>query len=263
MTPAHPHQGKYGSCLCLSNELFASFHSSASKERGKFLDVLRCGHEDYVLNEAAWAYLDKQGLPAKVVRQLREQSPRVFVDAATWQQYLDGLDLAASNRETVTEAALLGSAVAHGVSVDLGVVSDGGRQYHVFVHGLCWIHQERNLAKLVPCGVEQSQAHQEVLGAIWQLYADLRAYRVTPLPEQAELLRFRFDEIVGRSTCFPELNAALVRMAGQKADLLRVLERPDLPLHTNTVERDFRDWATRARSAARGAKGAGVVGTRL
>ena len=245
-----PHQGKYGSCLCISNEFFASFHSSSSKERSKFLDVLRCGHGDYVLNQAAWDYLDKQGLPAKVLRQLREQSQQVFVDAAAWQRFLEELDLAASNRETVTEAALLGSAVEHGVSVDLGVVSDGGKQYHVLVHGLCWIHQERNLAKLVPCGAEQCQAHEEVLGAIWQLYADLQAYRTNPAPGQAELLRARFDEIVGRNTCFPELNAALARMAAQKADLLRVLERPDLPLHTNTVERDFRDWATKRKIGA-------------
>ena len=42
-----PHNGKYGSCLCLCNEFFTSFHSSNTKERSKFLDVLRCGHRDY------------------------------------------------------------------------------------------------------------------------------------------------------------------------------------------------------------------------
>lgn len=49
-----PHQGKYGSCLCICNEFFTSFHSSDTKERSKLLDVLRCGHLDYVLNEQAW-----------------------------------------------------------------------------------------------------------------------------------------------------------------------------------------------------------------
>ena len=33
-------------------------------------------------------------------------------------------------------------------------------------------------------------------------------------------------------------------------NLLRVLERPDMPLHTNTVERDFRDWATKRKISA-------------
>ena len=49
---------------------------------------------------------------------------------------------------------------------------------------------------------------------------------------------------------WPELNVALTRMADKKADLLRVLDRPDLPLHTNTPERDFRDWATKRKISA-------------
>src|SRR5208283_4692166 len=96
-----PHQGHYGSCLCLSNELFASFHSSDTKSRSKFLDVLRCGHGDYVLNDAAWSYLEKQGLPAKVLRQLQDQAEHVFADTDAWQRHLEALAIATSNRETV------------------------------------------------------------------------------------------------------------------------------------------------------------------
>lgn len=246
-----PHQGRYGSCLCISTEFFASFHSSDSKSRSKFLDVLRCGHTDYLLNEAAWSYLERQGLPAKVVRKLQDHAGRTFADAASWNHHLDTLGIDNDkHRQTLTEAALLGSAVEHGVRLDLGIVSDGAEQYALFVHGLCWIHQERNLAKLVPCGTEQCQALENVLTAVWQLYADMKAYRQAPSPTQAEVLRARFDEIVGRTTCFPELNAALLRMAANKDDLLRVLERPDMPLHTNTVERDFRDWATKRKVSA-------------
>jgi hypothetical protein len=260
-----PHQGKYGSCLCIGNEFFTPFHSSGTKERSKFLDVLRCGHVDYVLNEHAWAYLKEQGLPVKVLRLLQAEEPvghaaeptvvafaeQTFADESTWNQHLDRLGIDnAKHRQTLTEAALLGSAIAHGVAPDLGIVSDGSAIYALFVHGLCWIHQERNLAKLTPCGSEQSQALAEVLTALWQLYTDLKAYRLAPTLNQAEGLRMRFDALVGRTTCWPELNAALARMADKKADLLRVLDRPDLPLHTNTVERDFRDWATKRKISA-------------
>jgi uncharacterized small protein (DUF1192 family) len=263
-----PHQGKYGSCLCISNEFFTSFHSSGTKERSKFLDVLRCGRLDYVLNEHAWEYLREQGLPVKILRLLQPEQlddaagdaaertalefvERTFADESAWNQYLDGLGIDnAKHRRTLTEAALLGSAIDHGVSPELGIVSDGSAIYRLFVHGLCWIHQERNLAKLTPCGNEQSQALKEVLAALWQLYKDLQAYRLAPAPDQAEGLGARFDALVGRATSWPELNAALARMADKKADLLRVLERPDLPLHTNTPERDFRDWATKRKISA-------------
>ena len=258
-----PHQGHYGSCLCLANEFFTSFHSSDTKERSKFLDVLRCGHVDYVLNEHSGAYLKSQGLPAKIWRLLGAEAPagageatpplleQTFAEASVWNAYLDRLGIdQAKHRQTLTEAALLGSAIAHGVSPDLGIVSDGSAIYAVFVHGLCWIHQERNLAKLTPCGSVQVQALEGVLTEVWQLYADLKAYRAAPSPSRAEVLRARFDALVGRTTGWAELDAALGRMANKTAALLRVLDRPDLPLHTNTAERAFRDWATKRKISA-------------
>lgn len=246
-----PHQGCYGSCLCISNEFFATFHSSDTKCRSKFLDVLRCGHTDYFLNEVAWSYLEKQALPLKVLQALQDHTERTFADTAAWNGHLDSLGIeSVKHRQTVTEAALLGSVVENGVSPNLGIVSDGAGQYDLFVHGLCWIHQERNLAKLTPCGDEQRQAFDAVLTAVWQFYEDLKAYRAAASDPQVEPLTACFDEIVGRTTCFLELNAALARMRANKADLLRVLERPDLPLHTNTVERDFRDWATKRKISA-------------
>lgn len=250
-----PHDGEYGSCLCICNEWFTSFHSSDRKERSKFLDVLRCGHRDYVLDEHAEHYLRDQGLPAKIWKLIAGDSsaeprlrPQTFADEAAWSQHLDRLGIDnAKHRQTLTESALLGSAIAHGVPVDLKLVSDGSTIYSLFVHGTCWIHHERNLAKLVPCGSEQVQAHESVLTSLWQLYKDLKTYREKPTAEQAAELRVRFAALVGRTTSWPELDAALAKMAKKKDDLLRVLDHPELPLHTNTAERDFRDWATKRK----------------
>ena len=89
-----------------------------------------------------------------------------------------------------------------------------------------------------------------MLTAVWQLYADLKAYRLAPTPSQAETLRAQFDALVGRTTRWPDMSKALKRMADKKAELLRVLDRPDMPLHTNTAERAFRDWATKRKISA-------------
>lgn len=257
-----PHEGKYGSCLCLCNEFFTSFHSSDSKERGKFLDVLRCGHRDYVLDEHSGKYLLVQGLPAKIWKLFAAEPPpdstaeptirpQTFADEAAWNQHLDRLGIDnAKHRQTLTEAALLGSAISHGLPTDLKLVSDGSTIYALFVHGLCWIHQERNLAKLVPCGAEQVRAHESVLTVLWQLYQDLKAYREKPTAELAAELRTRFDALASQTTRWPELDAALSKMAKKKDDLLRVLDHPELPLHTNAAERGFRDWATKRKISA-------------
>ncbi len=45
------HQGKNGYCTHIANDLFAWFESTTSKSRIKFLDLLRAGNTDYVINE--------------------------------------------------------------------------------------------------------------------------------------------------------------------------------------------------------------------
>jgi hypothetical protein len=123
-----------------------------------------------VLDDMAWAYLKEQGLPAKILRLVEAEGTFVaqtFADEAAWNACLDRLGIDnAKHRQTLTEASLLGSAIAHGVSPDLGLGSDGSTIYAIIFHGLCWIHLERNLAKLVRCGSEQRQALEEVLTAV-------------------------------------------------------------------------------------------------
>ncbi len=52
----------------------------------------------------------------------------------------------------------------------------------------------------------------------------------------------RFDETFSQKTSFATLNQTLARIAKSKAQLLRVLERPDIPLYTNGSESDIRDY---------------------
>jgi hypothetical protein len=53
-------------------------------------------------------------------------------------------------------------------------------------------------------------------------------------------MRARFDRIFRRRTGFATLDRLLARLHANKAELLTVLERPDIPLHTNGSERDIR-----------------------
>ncbi len=48
-------------------------------------------------------------------------------------------------------------------------------------------------------------------------------------------------------TGYPNINGVLKEMRDHKADLLRVLERPEIPLHTNAVESDIREFVKRRK----------------
>jgi crotonobetainyl-CoA:carnitine CoA-transferase CaiB-like acyl-CoA transferase len=71
---------------------------------------------------------------------------------------------------------------------------------------------------------------------IWNFYAELKRYRINPTPRHRRALRARFDRIFRRRTGFATLDRLLARLHANKADLLRVLERPEVPLHTNGSE---------------------------
>jgi FtsZ-binding cell division protein ZapB len=236
------HQGKNGYTTHIGNEYFAWFASTESKSRLNFLHLLRAGHTDYRVEEDALVYMGRQKLPKGLVACLRNHPQRCFATEAQWDAHLTQVGITQKrHRRIATEGALLGSALHHGVPPDLAIVSDDAGQFNVLRHGLCWVHTERLIHKLIPLNETHRQAIAQVRGQVWTLYADLKAYKQQPTEAKKVELAARFDTIFTTRTPFETLNQLLKRLYRNKAELLLVLERPDIPLHTNGSEQALRD----------------------
>ncbi|MFQ5381498.1 MAG: transposase [Dehalococcoidia bacterium] len=135
----------------------------------------------------------------------------------------------------------------HGLNRDLVIVSDDAGQFDVLLHALCWIHAERVFVKLVGLGDAQREALDAVRTEIWEIYAEIKAYKAAPDEEKKARIDARFDELCATRTCFASLDLALRRMHRNKAELLLVLERPDIPLHNNLSEGDIRDYVKKRK----------------
>jgi hypothetical protein len=241
------HQGKNGYCTVIGNDLFAYFESTDTKSRLNFLHVLQGSQRDYTINETTLAYWKRQQLAAAVVDKLT-QGPQEFVGEQAWQGRLTALAITNERHVLIaTEGALIGSLVARGVSPELLVLSDGAPQFVIFVHAGCWVHAERPLAKLVPYNDEHRAAIEKIRTQIWEFYKDLKAYRQQPDEAQRPALEARFDALVEQRTGYPSINGVLKEMRDHKADLLRVLERPEVPLHNNAMESDIREFVKRRK----------------
>ena len=142
--------------------------------------------------------------------------------------------------QIATEGALWGSIHAHGFLCQAVVVSDDAGQFAVGRHALCWIHAERLVHKLDTFTDLHRHAQQRIRALIWWFYADLKAYCAAPTTQRRSEMRARFDRIFRRRTGFATLDRLLARLHANKAELLTVLERPEIPLHTNGSERDIR-----------------------
>src|SRR4051812_47631020 len=229
----------------IGNDRFAWFATRPSKSRLNFLDLLR--DPDYVINATALAYLVEPGVPDSIVAALLAAGPRSFADDAAWQVHLDSFGLGVGQRRRVTEAAMVGAIVARGLLTDTVIVSDDAGQFDVFQHALCWIHAERHLRRIVCVTDEQHRLVDVQRQLVWWFYADLKLYKDDPTAPRRAALRQRFDRIFTRVTGFAELDQAVARTHANKDELLLVLDRPDIPLHTNGSENAVRSFVTKRR----------------
>jgi hypothetical protein len=261
------HKTRNGFCTQIGNDNFAWFGTTHSKSRLNFLDLLRAGHTDYVVNAAALSYMRGRALAGPVIACLARHTDKQFADPAAWHAHLERLgitelsvtpepaDRFAGHRfasrpdpvQIATEGALWGSVQSHDFLREGVIVSDDAGQFAVGQHALCWVHAERLVHKLDTFTDHQRAAQQQVRSLIWQFYADLKDYRITPTPWRRAQLRARFDYIFCRHTGFVSLDRLLQRLHANKAELLAVLDHPDIPLHTNGAENDIRCQVTKRK----------------
>jgi hypothetical protein len=246
------HRGANGTCTQIGNRDFTWFGTTASKSRLNFLGLLRAGHADYVINDAALDYMRDRALAGPLIARLADSAERRFASAAAWAAHLErlgieGLEGSLAPARVATEGALWGSIAAHGMLGDTVIVSDDAGQFDVGSHALCWVHTERLVHRLDTFTDAQRAAQQHLRALIWWFYADLKAYREVPSARRRSELRARFDRIFRRRTGFVMLDRLLARLHARKEELLRVLDRPEIPLHTNGSENDLRACVTRRK----------------
>jgi Transposase IS66 family len=246
------HNQQNGVCTQVGNGHFAAFATTGSKSRLNFLQVLRAGFSDYVVNAEALAYMRQRALAGSVIARLAAHPDQHFPDQAAWLRHLDQLGIATLTVtpdpvKIATEGAVWGSIRAHGLLPDTVVLSDDAGQFALDRHALCWVHAERLVHKLDTFTDRQYAAQQLVRALMWWFYADLKAYRRAPERRRRHELRARFDRIFRRRTGFATLDRLLARLHANKEELLVVLDRPEVPLHTNGSERDLRSQVVKRK----------------
>lgn len=246
------HKATNGFCTQMGNAHFAWFATTGSKSRLNFLELLRAGHADYVVNAEALAYMRRRHLSGPVIARLASHAATRFADRTAWQAHLDRLGVTALEVtpdpvRIATEGALWGSIKAHGFLTGTAIVSDDAGQFDVGQHGLCWVHAERLVHKLDTFTELHRAAQRRLRGLIWWFYRDLKAYQADPTPRRKAELRARFNRIFKRRTGFVSLDRLLARLHANKPELLLVLDRPEIPLHTNGSESDIRCHVTKRK----------------
>jgi hypothetical protein len=136
------HKGRNAVCTQIGNDSFAWFGTTYSKSRVNFLECLRAGFTDYVVNDEALAYMREQRMPAFMTARLAADGERSFADPEAWSAHLRRLGISELTTnpdptQVATEGALLGAVLAHGFLAMTVILSDDAGQFNVLYHALC------------------------------------------------------------------------------------------------------------------------------
>ena len=242
------HDGKNQYTTVIGNQFFSFFATTDSKSRVNFFELLQQGKKNYLINEDTIDYLSGLNaasyLPGYVALSIGDE----FTTLEEWELFLKERNITqAKEIRFVTEAALYASVIANDIPRDLGVHADDAGQFDAFIRSLCWVHEERHYRKLIMT-TDQARADLErVRKHIWTIYENLKNFKKNPDPEIVEAIKKQFDEIFQQETSSPTLNHQLKKTYQKKQELLRVLERPETPLHNNSSETDARSAKTKLK----------------
>jgi hypothetical protein len=240
------HQGKAAVCTHIGNDLFASFSTTDSKSRLNFLRLLCQPEEQYRLCEEARVCLEFSGAGIKFQAKINGLEDGVWTGREAWQEQLTAWGITSETHcRQLSEAALYGKLLTENWYANLGLVSDDAPQFKLFgfVHGLCWVHGERKIDRLIPLTTGHRKAKETAQDTFWEIYKSLQSYREQPTESASATIRNQFDALCEKKTGYPDLNEALTRLHDKRDEFLAVLDHPHLALHNNLSENDIREYA--------------------
>jgi hypothetical protein len=234
--------GRNGYCRIVCHPLYTAYFTTEATDRLTVLDVLT-NHQPrrFLVHDEARGSLEVFGLSA-VRRQQVERLPHgVLMDEATMYAQLEvhRPGLGPQQRKWLLDATAV---AAYHAALEFPVVRllvcDDAPQFTLVTEewGLCWVHDGRHDKKLLPYIRHHRALLEDFIERFWTYYAQLRAYREQPAPEEAARLEGEFEALFSTVTGYTALDERIAKTRAKKGCLLMVLAHPEIPLHNNPAE---------------------------
>ena len=219
------------------NPWYTIYFTTGKKDRLSVLQGLQDALElGFILNQHSYELLNIFGLPRKWQNALQQLPQEIVFHGEQFnhllEQYLP--QLGSQHCAPIQEATAI--AFSHQQTqwpVVRTLVCDDAPQFKLLTENLalCWIHEGRHYKKLNPVVGYHRKLLDNFLDDFWDYYRQLLAYRDSPREEVAIQLYSDFGQLFGREIGYQQLDERKRLTAAKIAELLLVLEHPELPLH--------------------------------
>ena len=242
-------------CQVVCSPLFTGYFTVPNKDRLSVLSVLTGSAPlHYLYDDHASELLDTFKLSDKARREI--DAVLVPDVVMTEEEFIDKyFEIASLGQKQGTHLAEACAIAYYRQQTDFPIinllVADDAPQFKLLTEhlALCWVHDGRHYKKLSPIVPLHANALSDIRGIYWSYYTDLLKYKRAPTAEEKTRLSEKFDEIFSSTTGYDDLDERIAKTLAKKAELLLVLEYPNLPLHNNDAELGARVQA-RARDVS-------------
>lgn len=234
--------GQNQHCHVVTNPFHTTFLTTPSKDRLTIVDVLCNGApRTFRLNDEAFGYLEQAGVSQLTRHKLTHLPRDQTVDATTFQEWIARVlpSVGEQTRKWILDAAAV---AAYHAQTEWPVVRllvcDGALQFSWVTDelALCWVHEGRHYKKLIPVVPAHRVLLCDFLTDFWDYYDQLLDYREQPNATERQRLADSFDTLFSTKTGYWALDERIALTRAKKANLLLVLEHPEIPLHNNPAE---------------------------
>ena len=228
-------------CHIVCSPLFTAYHTTPAKDRLSVLAVLTdFAPPRYLYDQRARDLLCTFKLSGKARLAVEAQMPSgEAMDEPEFKAHLARLGLGVRQGGRLAEACAIAHYQQQTEFPVIGtLLADDAPQFKLLTRhlGLCWVHDGRHYKKLSPVVPEHQSALAGFKSRYWGYYTELLKYKLGPTPEKKDRLSEQFDGLFATATGYEDLDDRIAKTRANKAELLRVLELPELPLHNNDAE---------------------------
>lgn len=224
----------------LCNPYYTAYFTRPTKNRLTVIEILSPGGMQYLLNTKSIELMRKLGLGEKHLSQLQLK----VTDQIYTQREMDLLleSIFPNSCKQRTKKIILEACAIIGYrnrpdAIEILVCDDAPQFKNIteFLE-LCWVHEGRHYKKMRPWLIPHQRLVTEFLTEFWNYYHKLLEYKESPNPEAAQVLSEEFDELTSRITGYDILDERIKKTSQKKAQLLLVLDHPQIEVHNNPAE---------------------------
>jgi hypothetical protein len=252
-------KGVNGNTYGICNDYFTEYVTGLEKNRWSAVGALLTKQKFYIDDDAI-SFVANKLKRAKVTVQLyplkgkefnRDEFEAKLKEIYTFSVRKDELDI-------VRTAAAI-SALRRDKKIKF-LVSDDGTNFVDIVksHQLCWVHEIRKYKKLPLTHEVLVKELDRVIDKWRSLYKKMKRFIRSPNDKLRQKIREEFDKIVADKTKIKLIDKQLELTKKNKDKLLLFLKYPQLPLHSNMVERDLRERVIKRKISLQNRSWSGV-----